>query len=104
MKGKGEGGKLNVTQGNFVNRLCAYLHQKGLHGTAAGFVRSEIERLAASLRSIVELQGKAHSPVGRDDARTVALATYFLLGEFVLKTDMQPIDRYGEPVEGFRES
>ena len=35
--------------------------------------------------------------MSRADARSVALATYFSVGEFATKTDMVPIEEYGEP-------
>jgi hypothetical protein len=100
LPGGGRDGKLNVVQGKFANRLSAYVHQKGLRGTSGKFVRDETERLAVSIRSLIALQSQAHAPVRREDARSVALATYFILGELVTKTDMQPIERYGEPAAG----
>ena len=87
--------KLVVTPDKFANRLRAYLHQKGLHGTAGGqFLRDELDRLATSIRSLIAFQSKAHDPVGRDDVRSVALATYFPVGEIVFRTDLQPIETY----------
>lgn len=100
LPGDGPNGKLKVTQDRFANRLSAYLHQKGLRGKQGQFLRDEVERLAASIRSLIALQSKAHKPISREDARTIALATYFILGELVIKTDMKPIEAYVEPAKG----
>lgn len=103
LPGDGQRGKLNVSRGKFASRLAAYVHQKGLRGTAGKFVRDEIERLAVSIRSLIALQSKAHSPISRDDAKTAALGTYFILGELAIKTDMQPVATYGQPAAEFLE-
>lgn len=92
-----KGGEMQVTQERYANRLAAYLHQKGVGGTRGKFLRDEVERLAVSFRSLIGVQGKAHEPVTMDDARTVALATYFLLGELAIRTDMQPVNAYRDP-------
>jgi hypothetical protein len=92
-------GNLKVTKDRPVNRLKAYLHQKGLHGNTGKLLRDEIDRIEASIRSLVALQGEAHAPVSRGDARTVAITTYVVLGELAMKTDMQPIEKYGRPNE-----
>jgi hypothetical protein len=97
LDGKGADGKLQVTQDKFVNQLNAYLHQKGLSGTRGRFLRDEAERLGASIRSLAAFQAEAHDPMRREDARSCALATYFILGELVIKTDMEPIETHGEP-------
>lgn len=94
LKGNGPGGKLRVTSESFANRLSAYLHQKGLTGDQGKFLRDELERLAVSIRSLVAEQSGGHGSVSREDARLVALATYFILGALVTKTDMVPITAY----------
>lgn len=90
-------GNLSVTEDKFANRIYAYLHQKGISGKQRKFMREEITRLAGSIRSLIGYQSKAHQPIQKEDARTIALSTYFLLGELVLKTDMKPIEEYGKP-------
>ena len=95
--GRGADGKLSVTQQEFSNRISAYLHQRGLTKSSGRFIRNESERLSTSIRSLIEYQSKAHNPIGRDDAVSIALATYFLIGEILLKTDMHPIEKYGDP-------
>lgn len=97
LPGDDRGGKLKVTPDRFVNRLAAYLHQKGVTAARGKFVRDELARVAASIRSLVALQSEAHAPITREDARSVVLATYFILGELATKTDMVPIAAYGEP-------
>lgn len=86
-----------VTPDKFSNRLAAYIHQKGLGGTRGKFFRSEMERLAETIRSLVAFQGMAHTPMSREDARSVAIATYIVLGELVTRTDMAPVQQYGAP-------
>lgn len=100
LQGGGARGQLDVQEGRFANRLGAYLHQKGLYGTTGKFLRNEVERLAASIRSLIELQSTAHSPVTRETARSVALATYFIIGELIIRSDMNPVERYLEPAAG----
>jgi hypothetical protein len=95
--GKGPDGKLSVTKKEFANRISAYFHQRGLTKSSGRFIRNESERLSTSIRSLIEYQSKAHNPIGRDDAVSIALATYFLVGEILLKTDVQPIEKYVDP-------
>jgi hypothetical protein len=97
LPGKGADRKLAVTKQEFANRISAYLHQRGLTKSSGHFIRNESERLSTSIRSLIEYQSKAHSPISRDDAVSIVLATYFLVGEILLKTDMQPIEKYGDP-------
>jgi hypothetical protein len=92
-----KGGHMRVTEQEFGNRLAAYLHQKGLRGSEGRFARDEIERIAVSLRSLIALLGGAHAGISIEDARSAALGTYFIVGEFATKTDMQPITQYGDP-------
>ena len=88
---------MDVTPNKYANRLAAYLHQKGITGTRGRYVRDEVERIAASIRSLVSFQAEAHDPIELVDARSAALGTYFLLGELALKTDLEPITKYGKP-------
>jgi hypothetical protein len=89
--------KMDVSAGRYSNRLAAYIHQKGLSGTRGKFLREEVERLAASISALISLASEAHQPIGRMDARTTAISTYFVLGELALRTDMVPIEQYGVP-------
>jgi len=91
-----DGKPMSVVEGKFANRLGAYVHQKGMHGKRGKFLRAEVERLAESIRALAGLQGKAHEPVSREEARLVAIATYLVLGELATKTDMQPIEQYSQ--------
>ena len=74
-------GKMDVYPNKYANRLAAYLHQKGMTGIRGRYVRDEVERIAASIRSLVSFQAEAHDPIELVDARSVALGTYFILGE-----------------------
>jgi hypothetical protein len=97
LPGDGVRGELKVTSDKFANRLSAYLHQKGMTGTRGKFIRVEAERLATSIQSLISLQSEAHDKIEITDVRSVALATYFILGELIIKTDMQPINEYTLP-------
>jgi hypothetical protein len=89
---------IEVTADKIANRLSAYAHQKGLTGRQGSFARAENERLYTSIRSLVELQGGAHGPVRREEARAIALDTYRIIAELALKTDLEPVLEYGTPV------
>lgn len=95
-----EGHPIDVTVEKFANRLGAYVHQRGLTGTSGKFMRDEIERLAASIRSLAAFQSEAHAPITEHAARSIAVATYVILGDLATRTDMQPITKYGTPAVG----
>lgn len=97
LPGSGAKGKLGVSRDNSKNRLEAYLHQKGLRGRSREFLQAELERLVSSIRSLIDFQSKAHAPITKEDARSVAIFTYLILGELVIRTDMKPIEEYGTP-------
>jgi AbiTii len=92
-----DGKPIEVTAERFANRLAAYAHQKGLTGTSGKFLRDEVERLAASIRSLIGYQSEAHQSIDRERARSIALATYVILGELATRTDMEPIEKYRKP-------
>jgi hypothetical protein len=97
LKGSTKDGKLDVTEGNTKNRLAAYLHQKGISGTTGKHLRNEVERLVASMDSIISFQSTAHDPINLQDTRSIAISTYLLIGEIVTRTDLVPIKDYGDP-------
>lgn len=97
LPGKGRGGKLSVTQSDYVNRLGAYLHQKSISGTTRDFISAEMERIYHSIDTLNDLDSKAHDVVTLSDARTAAIGTYIVLGELVTRTDMKPITKYQSP-------
>lgn len=90
----GRGGRLDVSHGKSLNRISAYLHQNGLSGTKGEFVRAEIDRLDTSLRKLRDWQSAGHDPVTKEAARSVALATYVVLGELASRTDFEPVTQY----------
>lgn len=83
-----------VNADKYVNRLAAYLHQKGVTGTVGKYLRAELERIDSSIHALNDLYSAAHEPVAREDARLAAVTVYTLLGEFVARTDMQPVLQY----------
>lgn len=87
-----DGQPMKITPEKYLNRLAAYLHQKGVTGTTGSYLRAEIARLHA----LNDLDSVAHNKdaVTLEDARLAAISTYTLLGEFVLRTDMQPVEQY----------
>jgi hypothetical protein len=73
------------------------MHHKGLTGTVGAYLRSEMERVYSSIGALTELANTAHGePNPADDARTVALGTFFVLGELVQRTDMVPVTHYSD--------
>ncbi|MCH8814506.1 MAG: hypothetical protein IH957_05315 [Chloroflexi bacterium] len=89
-----KGKPFRVTESDYVNRLCCYLHQKGVTGTDGAYLRSEVSRLHA----LNGLASKAHDEVTLEEARAGAVALYTVLGIFTIHTDMIPIEKYG-PLE-----
>lgn len=94
LPGKGPEKKLDVRQGNYANRLAAFLHQQQITGKEGEFLRGEGERLADSIRSLISLASMAHNPIEKSLADTIVLFTYFLIGELSIKTDLSPIHEY----------
>ena len=94
LPGKGKDGKLRVTQSDYVNRLGAYLHQKGIAGEIGAYIRAEMERIYHSIETLNKLDSKAHNVITVSDVHTAAIGTYTILGELVKRTDMQPVTEY----------
>jgi len=99
LPGTGKHGKLEVTHEKASNRLSAYLHQKGLRDNSGRLLRDEMDRLAASFRSLLAAQGSAHRPVKRRDAEAIAITTCMLVGQLASGTDMEPVQHYKQPAD-----
>lgn len=97
LPGRGKDEKLSVTQSAYVNRLGAYLHQKGITGKTNAYLRAEMERIYHAIQTLYELDNKAHDVVTLSDARTAAIGTYIILGELATRTDMKPVTEYQSP-------
>ena len=97
LPGKGENNKLEVTDNHYVNRLGAYLHQKGIDREYRAYLSAEMERIYNSIKTLHELDNKAHGKITLHDARSVAIGTYVILGELVTRTDMKPVTEYRSP-------
>lgn len=97
LPGKGEDGKLEVTDSHYVNRLGAYLHQKGIGEEHRAYLSAEMERIYNSIKTLHDLENKAHGEITLDDARSVAIGTYTILGELATRTDMKPVTEYRSP-------
>jgi len=97
LPGRGKDGKLGVTEKDHVNRLGAYLHQKGAVGKTGAYLRAEMERIYHSISTLNELYNRAHSEVALFDVRTAAIGMYTILGEIVARTDMEPVTEYRTP-------
>jgi hypothetical protein len=98
--GKGKTGKLSVTESDHVNRLGAYLHEKGVIGVRGRYLRSEMERIYSSIQALNEIASTAHTGATLEDARTVAVGTYLVLGELIQRTDMLPVIQYSDQPPG----
>lgn len=102
LPGKTESGELAVTASDYVNRLGAYMHQKGLTGTLGHLVRAETDRIYGSISALNDMASSAHGgQISLDDAQTVSITTYHLIAELIRRTDMEPITEYsGVPPSG----
>ena len=96
LSGSGKDGKLPVTEDKYVNRLGAYLHQKAVVGDTGDYLRAEMERIYSSIDKLIDLASKAHGNITRLDACTAAVGTYNILGELIMRTDMEPVIEYQE--------
>jgi hypothetical protein len=67
-------------------------------GTRGKFFRDYLESLSSSIKSLISFQSEAHQDISEQDARSAAIATYFLIGELALRTNLQPVARYSEDV------
>jgi hypothetical protein len=88
---------LDVTSEKFGNRLAAYLHQKAISGTRGQFLRDEADRIATSILSLISFQSEAHRPMAFQDAASIVVSTYVLVGEIIARTDLAPITTYSQP-------
>jgi len=88
--------KLSVTASDYVNRLGAYLHQKSVTGPQGKYLPTEMERIYPVIGALNEMASTAHEGVTFADSCTVALGTYFLLGELIQGTDMVPVTEYSD--------
>jgi len=91
--------QIEVDEGKFANRIGAYLDQKAVGNTQRRLVQAEAEAIAGIVSALPAAQGDAHAPVTREQARSVALATYLVLGELVTRTDMIPVEQLRRPDE-----
>ena len=90
----GSEGKLKVTKDKYVNRLGAYLHQKGITGELRSYLSYEMERIYDSIDHLNDLDSTAHDIINLSEVQTAAIGTYIILGELCKRTDMKPIERY----------
>ncbi|MBI4496933.1 MAG: hypothetical protein HY689_03415 [Chloroflexi bacterium] len=97
LRGQGPGGKLQVTQDKYKNRLMAYLHQKGARTSGEDFLSRQLNRLADSVDDLIDLQSKAKAEIAYRDAVLAVVTTYSVLGELCIRTNMQPVTQY-EPI------
>jgi hypothetical protein len=97
LPGKGQNGRLEVTDSYYVNRLGAYLHQKAIDKEVRRYLSAEMERIYNSIKALNELDCEAHGEITLQDARSAVIGTYVMLGELVIRTDMKPITEYRNP-------
>jgi hypothetical protein len=73
------------------NRLCAWLHQKGIRRSDDKIVELQMLNLVNMVNELYSLGSKAKRQIEYQDALCCLINTYTLLGEIALRTDMQPI-------------
>lgn len=88
-----DGEPIKVTNDRSINRIIAYLHQKGVSGTEGGYLRAEWRRL----QELIALASEGKGQVTVEQARLTAISTYLALAEVVSRTDLQPISEYSRP-------
>jgi hypothetical protein len=69
------------------------LDQKSIRNTERRLIQAEAEAVAGIVGALPAVQGDAHAPITREQARSVALAMYFVLGELATRTDMTPVEQ-----------
>ena len=91
---RGTAENMRIDGSNYLNRLTAYLHCKGVTGHTRILVGAELDRLLSVLHAVNDLDNKAHHAdnVDLEDARLAVITTYTLLGQFVRRTDMEPVE------------
>jgi hypothetical protein len=87
------GKPIRVTELEYVNRLWAYLHQKGVTGRTGKYLRAELRRIHA----LDDFANKAHKGVTQDELRLAVIGIYTVLGELVTRTDLQPVTEVVAP-------
>lgn len=87
-----KGEDIKVTEDMYVNRLIAYLHQKGVVGATGDHLKAQWR----SLRRLNDLGSSAKdaNAVTLEDARSTVIAAYVALGELFHRTDGVPIENY----------
>ncbi|HUF53473.1 MAG TPA: hypothetical protein VMR52_06840 [Dehalococcoidia bacterium] len=78
---------IRVTQNEYVNRIWAYLHQKGVRGATGEYLRAEFRRI----HKLDDLASSAKGGVTRDELQLAVVAMYAVIGEVVTRTDMLPV-------------
>jgi len=96
LPGDGDNQKLQVTPDKFKNRLSAYLHQKTISLKNRKYLETEMMYLTQKISSLITLQAKGKDDISLDNAKSIAISTYFLIGELAIRTDLQPITSYVE--------
>lgn len=97
LPGDGEDGKLQVTDDKYKNRLSAYIHQKSIQRKQRKSLSADLGYLAARISALISFQAEGHGDIKLDEARSIAIATYIVIGELAIWTDMEPINSYEAP-------
>jgi len=74
------------------NRLRAWLHERGLRRHGEELIEQELIWLADLANTLWDFESKtAKGSVRYEDARTCLIATYIVLGEIAVRTNLEPV-------------
>jgi hypothetical protein len=79
-----EGKPMSVKKNNELNRIRAYMHNKGL---------DKDDIAVALLHAVYSNASSAKSEMSYEDARSVIINMYLFVAELIRKTDMRPVNK-----------
>ena len=82
---------LRVTRDKELNRIRAYLHQKGALRKNEKILKAQLEWLANLVSAIYSEASSGKHSISYDDAQSILINTYVFLGEIARLTDFEPL-------------
>lgn len=81
---------LDVGEGKEKNRLTAYLHYKGISKNKEPIFMAQFEALNNLMVAFIDKAAKGKNSISHDEAITLLVAMYVLLGEMLALTGLEP--------------
>lgn len=82
---------LEVGEGKEKNRLTAYLHYKGISKNKEPIFMDQFEALNNLMVAFIDKAAKGKSAISQNEAITLLVAMYVLLGEMLVLTGLEPV-------------